>query len=152
MSDWIIHKYIMHNDNSPILSWRINHRIHHKEIEGTIKNNDTSLIFSNKEIFIIATITVIPIIAIFIYFKINILYIILLILFHYIGIFVGICIHNYAHTKHHNCDKIFDCTKIPIPTFIYNIISDHHENHHKNPKKNFCVVFLGFDKLIGTNY
>ena len=158
--DWFIHKYIMHNNNTNklLLNWRTAHLIHHKEINKEIECNDTAVSFCVKETINIALVTSIFVLVasyIYLYAFVNPIYHLismsLLFCFHILGAFVGISIHNYCHTLHHKCKKdTTDCCKIAVPDWLYTTITNHHENHHKNVKRNFCVVFLGFDNLIGT--
>lgn len=148
----------MHNDKSILMNWRIKHKIHHRESEGKIDNNNTALIFTNKESLYIIIVTFIPIIILYLlgYYKkiIHKLYpIIYIFILYFMLIYFGIGVHNYCHTKFHRCKKKHNnCLKISVPKFLFNIICNHHKNHHINCKTNFCVVFLGFDNIIGTKY
>ena len=45
-SDWLLHKYILHNDNSPLKNWRTNHKIHHLEFENKAPKNGTGIGFT----------------------------------------------------------------------------------------------------------
>lgn len=136
----------MHNDNTILKILRVKHKIHHIEELGIINNNHTALIFTYFETLCVSIITFIPV-FIFCYNKNKFFFI-----FYFLLIFTGIGIHNYCHTKFHKYNnKNNNYIKISVPNFLYKIIKNHHKKHHINPKSNFCVVFLGFDNIIGTN-
>ena len=145
--DFSIHKFIMHNDNTYLKKIRADHKRHHREHLNEEEDFGTSIVFSFFDTIIIGVISgiIVSIILYLIYQNINISLYILGI--HIILILIGGGIHNYSHSAYHN-HNLTDCFKIRIPKFIIEKLHKHHELHHIDPKKNFCVVFLGFDTLL----
>ena len=154
--DWYIHKNIMHNDNSILLSWRKGHIIHHKEFNNKLRSSGISIEFTFFNYIIIGIISSLPLIIIgyiyYYYYKFDIKYIKYILVLHLFFIFIGVSIHNYSHSLFHEYTKYNDCFRLKIPQFLINILHNHHLDHHKNCKTNFCTVFLGFDNIIGTNF
>lgn len=147
--DYAIHKYIMHNDNTCFQSLREKHKRHHLEASNKVTDLGTSITFTYDEMFIIGFIS--GLLVLFVSFLLcnNVSKSLLIFFIHLVIISIGIGIHNFSHVIFHNHDEIFDnCLQIPIPTFFMDILHNHHELHHLNPKRNLCVVFLGFDNLI----
>ena len=69
--DWFIHKYIMHNDNTLLQSWRQEHIIHHKEFNNEIKKQKLHRIYFSESI-IIGILSGIVIIFYYYFFTLNI--------------------------------------------------------------------------------
>jgi hypothetical protein len=158
--DWYIHKHILHNDNNYfnfLKKWREDHKIHHLENDDKLEKLGIGSGFNYYEAISITLITSIPLVIIlFLYLiiieKINIshkifIILILIFIFHIILTIIGIGIHNFSHSIFHSINSQ-EYYKIPIPKELYIKLHKHHNDHHKNCKKNFCTVFLGFDNIL----
>jgi len=77
-----------------------------------------------------------------------------LLMLHIVGVFIGVGIHNYFHTVFHNHSlfSVNNTLYVPIPTWVYTFLQEHHRLHHENPKTNFCITWIGFDSLVGTHF
>ena len=153
--DWYIHKNVMHNDNSILVDWRKDHIIHHKEFNNELKPYGISIEFTFFDFIIIGLISALPLIIIgyiyYCYYKFDIKYILYVFILHLFFIFTGVSVHNYSHSLFHGHTQHNGCFRLKIPQILINILHNHHLDHHKNCKTNFCTVFLGFDNIIGTN-
>ena len=152
--DYGIHRYVFHNDDTFFKEQRMDHKLHHLESAGDIEDNGHSLVFTLfHSIFIGGVSSILILIFSFLFFTSFYSFITIFIL-NYIFVFIGLGVHNYVHTIHHGHEKSeFDnfFIRVKVPDFIQKKLSKHHTCHHKDPSKNFCVVFLGFDNLLGTN-
>ena len=147
--DWIIHKYILHDDKSPLQEWRQLHVLHHLEYDKTMDKHGQGLGFTYYDMFIITLFSGIPVL--FISALLGKEYILPLLIFHIIGTCIGVGMHNYGHRIFHDHQTLPGCMQVPYPEIYRNIIHKHHADHHMNTKQNYCTIFLGFDYLIGTN-
>ncbi len=149
-NDWILHKYILHNDDSPLKDWRKKHIIHHKEFNNEVPKNGVGIAFTYLDSLLIAFVTGIPILILGCLI-LNKKHLLILLIGHFIGSFIGVGIHNYSHCIFHKHKDLEYCLRVPVPKDLYIRLHEHHEQHHNNTKTNYCTVFLGFDKLTGTN-
>ena len=47
-ADWMLHRLVLHSDNSPIMAWRHAHWVHHREFDGAIQyKTGASLTFTS---------------------------------------------------------------------------------------------------------
>lgn len=148
-NDWALHKYILHDDDSPMVHWRKLHRLHHLEFDKITEKHGDGLGFTYVDMLLIAFVTGIPI-ALAVY-AINKKYLTVVLLLHVVGTFIGVGIHNYSHRIFHEHTALPACMQVPVPESLYINLHKHHIHHHENTKTNYCTVFLGFDYMVGTN-
>ena len=56
--DWALHRFVLHHDSSPVQAWRLAHRTHHREFDGTVAyQTGASLTFPHSSTALIALAT-----------------------------------------------------------------------------------------------
>lgn len=150
--DWWIHKNWMHNDSN-LSALRMAHKIHHLEGKGLIvEKTGESIYFSHKEAIEMGVMTL-PIALLCasgvglsrsIIFKVSIT--------HILATNVAIGMHNTAHSMYHGYEPPMFCDALSVflPMCVLRMLHRHHKIHHRDPMKNLCVIFLGFDLIAGT--
>lgn len=148
--DWIVHKYILHADDSPLPEWRRLHILHHLEYDKSMDKHGLGLGFTYLDMMLIAMVSIIPILLITAF--INIELVPFIFIFHFIGTSIGVGMHNHGHRIFHEHDELPGCMQVPYPEIYRTFIHHHHTYHHANSKQNYCTIFLGFDFLMGSSH
>jgi len=148
--DWIVHKYILHADDSLLPEWRRLHKLHHLEYDKTMDKHGQGLGFTYLDMLLIAFISIIPVLLITAF--INLDYVPFILLFHFVGTCIGVGMHNHGHRLFHEHDELPGCMQVPYPEIYRNFIHEHHTHHHINAMQNYCTIFLGFDFFTGTSH
>ena len=148
--DWVVHKYILHNDSSPLPEWRRLHILHHLEYDKKMDKHGEGLGFTYYDMFIISIFSVIPVLLVTTFIDKD--YLPYVIIFHIVGTCIGVGMHNHGHRIFHQHDTLPYCMQVPYPEIYRKFIHEHHTYHHMNAKQNYCTIFLGFDYLIGTSH
>ena len=150
--DWFIHKHILHNDQSIITFLRHHHKNHHLSFDKVIEEYAYGIAFDYMESGVIALVSGIPIFLLAWALSLEPAWILGLLMLHVVGVFIGVGIHNYFHTVFHDHSlfSVKNTLYVPVPSWVYTFLQEHHRRHHENPKTNFCITWIGFDSFIGT--
>ena len=161
--DWAVHRYVLHGDASLVPAWRVAHRMHHREYDGTWARTGASLTFPwlPTAYFVLGTLPVglaagslaaigishgrllpFPVVDVLGVAAAT----------HVALSVVAVGIHNHAHSLFHDYTppSWWSAPSVPVPTSMVSCLHTHHELHHMNALCNYCTVLLGFDWLAGT--
>jgi hypothetical protein len=153
--DWALHRYVLHDDRTPMPAWRRGHRKHHLEYDTGIGHSGVSVTFPHADAALIALATL----------PLGLLVglpsmsqpsapssVAIATLAHFVGITIVVGVHNYAHSVFHFYPpppwKSHAC--VPVPDMLLEVLHEHHLRHHEDSRVNYCTVLLGFDSLAGT--
>lgn len=154
-ADWALHRYVLHDDRTPMPHWRQGHRKHHVEYDSGIGHSGVSVTFPHVDTLLIALVT----------FPLGLLValaniaqtwtpamLLSVALAHVAAITVVIGIHNYAHSCFHfyNPPPWRSHACVPVPELLLELLHEHHLRHHEDSRVNYCTVLLGFDLFAGT--
>ena len=169
--EWIIHKYIMHNDSNSIGK---NHLIHHKSTTANMTlnkdNNEYKELSSNENLCFDKEIIIAAVIFYIIYLyvlksitknRLHLIFSFIVFIILITFIFIG---WNSVHAYIHHEDGKDKCKyalsyetvkKLHEKNNYIDLLVNNHIMHHKrkgNRKGNFCVTLIGADHLFGTYY
>lgn len=169
--EWIIHKYIMHNENNIIGK---NHLIHHKSTYHDMTLNkykqhyndlsvsenlcfDKEMILASIFFYILYFYTLTRFTSKISHLVFSFIIFIILLLFMFV---TWNSIHPYIHHEDgkQKCNLAFSyetIKKLHKENFLVKLLIDNHIMHHKRKgdrKGNYCVTLMGADHLFGTYY
>lgn len=152
--DWWIHKKLMHDDASPIPEFRRSHKTHHIEAKGPNNEKTGESIYFNHQFAMEMGVMTLPI-ALLCASSIGLSrsIIFMVAITHIFATNLAIGMHNTAHSIYHAYEPPMSCDalSVSLPSGVLRMLHGHHEIHHRDPTKNLCVIFLGFDAIAGTH-
>ena len=152
-ADWGLHRYVLHDDRSPMPHWRRGHRTHHMEFDSGIGRSGISLTFPHGDVALIALATLpLGLLAGSWVVPLRPVPLMGLLAAHTVGIAFFVGVHNYAHSCFHGYKpppwRSHAC--VPVPGWLCGLLHEHHRQHHEDAGVNYCTVLLGFDWIAGT--